>query len=58
MVPAPLFRRWEQQHEAAERSRMMAEERTRQRVELAKARVVAAIRMVETVARLEYGPMT
>lgn len=54
-VPASLYAQWEQQHMAAERSRMLAEERTKQRMDAARARVIAALRTLEAVARLEYG---
>lgn len=54
-IPAPLYKAWEAQHVAAERSRVMAKLETDRRVARAKARVEAALRALEEAARLEYG---
>lgn len=56
-IPASLFAQWEQQHVAAERSRMLAKEATERRLRAAKARVEAALCALERAARLEYGAM-
>lgn len=52
-IPAPLFAVWEQQHVAAERSRMLAKQATERRLAAAKARVESALRVLEQAARLE-----
>ena len=54
-VSPEVFHRWEQQHVAAERSRMLAKMETDRRMRAAKARVEAALRALEQAARLEYG---
>jgi hypothetical protein len=48
---------WEQQHVAAERSRMLAKMNTERRLKAAKARVEAALRILEQAARLERSPV-
>jgi hypothetical protein len=54
-IPAPLFAVWEQQHVAAERSRMLAKEATERRLRAAEARVKAALQVLEQAARMEYS---
>lgn len=56
-VPPSLYARWQEQHIAAERSRMLAKEATEQRMRAAKARVDAALRVLEQAARLEAAAM-
>lgn len=56
-IPAPLFGAWEAQRIAAEQSRMLAKMETERRLAAAKARVEAALRVLEQAARLEYGAM-
>lgn len=50
-----LFRQWEAQRVAAERSRMLAMQVTERRLKAAKARVEAALRVLEQAARVEAG---
>jgi hypothetical protein len=52
-VPPTLMAAWERQHVAAERSRMLAKLATERRLRAAKARVEAALRVLEQAARLE-----
>jgi hypothetical protein len=52
-IPASLYGQWEQQHIAAERSRMLAKMATERMVARAKARVEAALRAVEAAKRME-----
>jgi hypothetical protein len=56
-IPAPLYAAWEAQRVAAERSRMLAKMATERRLRAAKARVEAALRVLEQAARLECGTM-
>lgn len=56
-VSPELFRQWEAQKIASERSRMMAKEATERRVRAAKARVEAALQVLERAARMEANAM-
>jgi hypothetical protein len=56
-VDPQTFRIWEAQHVAAERSRMLAKMATEKRLKAAKARVEAALRVLEQAARLEGQPV-
>jgi hypothetical protein len=55
-VPADLFGKWQEQHAAAERSRMLARIQTERMLARAKARVEAALRALEVAARLDRPP--
>jgi hypothetical protein len=56
-VSPELYQRWELQHVAAERARMLAKMNTERMLARAKARVEAALRVLEQAARLEAAPM-